>query len=512
MNTTPIAARSNPLTAFASIIAGGLTPFAIAPFTHWWLGIITLAALAHILSHNKRRLLHSSLFGAAYYAVGASWVYISIHDFGYAPAPLALLLTTVFVLFLALVFALPFYAMKWIGSTKARLLLGFPLLWGLSEWLRSWLLTGFPWLYIGYGHFNSPLIGWAPVGGVMLLGLFSAFSSSVLCLSVSYRHCHLPKCLGAGIGVAISSIWLTGALLQTIHWTKASGEPIEIGIVQPNIPLEKKWDPSFRQFSLDLLSDLSAPLWGRSKWVIWPEAAVPDVYFSAVEFMTDMQTQAQQRQSALITGILYDDNEHNRYYNSVIGLGLAQGIYFKQRLVPFGEYVPLETWLRGIIDFFNLPNSVITAGPKQQANLHIGKYTLAASICYEIVYPALVAQQVKTADALLTISNDAWFGESIGPLQHFHMARMRAIETGRFVIRGTNNGISAIITPQGDIQQQSPQFVATVLSGTISPMQGNTPYLIWRNNLFLLLLAGLTLALALIQKKQFTVNKATDAH
>ncbi len=476
------------------MLAGALTPFAIAPFNHEWLGIVTLAVLAHRLAGSENKLLHASLFGTALYAVGASWVYISIHEFGNAPTPLALLLTTVFVVFMGLLFALPFYTMKWIASTKLRLLLGFPLLWGLSEWLRSWVLTGFPWLYIGYGHFNTPLIGWAPIGGVMLVGLLSAFSSSALCFVITHRQ-RLATAQQGITAALIGSLWLAGAALQTVDWTVPAGEPIAVGIVQPNIPLEKKWDPEFRQPSLDILSNLSAPLWDQSDWIIWPEAAVPDLYFNALDFLSDLNGQADAQQNALVTGILYDDKAAGLYYNSVIGLGRAEGVYFKQRLVPFGEYVPLDAWLRGLIDFFNLPNSFITAGPQQQAPLHIGDYRLASSICYEIVYPALVAKQAKAADALLTISNDAWFGESIGPLQHFHMARMRAIETGRFVIRGTNNGISAIISPKGDIQQQSEQFVRTTLAGHINPMQGNTPYLLWRNGLFLLLLAGLALSL-----------------
>ena len=471
-----------------SLLAGALTPFSIAPYSHWWLGLLTLGILSFILSRasNKKAIFYGALaFGLGYFTTGLYWIYHSIHVFGSAPVPLALLLMAIFIGFLALVFALPFTAMGFIRSPSLRLLLGFPLCWALSEWLRGWLLTGLPWLYVGYGHYETFLIGWAPVGGVLLIGLWCALSSSIgthiLCTFSKRNH------QTAQLLTILAIIWVGGGALQSIAWTQASGKPLTVGLVQPDIALAKKWDPDYREPTMNILMALSEPLWDEVDWLFWPEAAIPDLYYRSSDILPLIDEHARLSNTHLVTGILFDEREQQKIYNSVVGLGKAEGLYFKQRLVPFGEYVPLEQWLRGLIDFFNLPNSFISRGPSEQKNIQMGDTVLSSAICYEIVYPALVAKQTRGTHAILTISNDAWFGESVGPLQHFHMARMRAIETGRYVIRATNNGVSAIIDEQGNIIDRGKQFTPTYLKGNITPMQGNTPYMLWQNSLFLLI-------------------------
>lgn len=474
-----------------SAAAGALTTFSIAPYSHWWLGILTLAVFAfniHNDSHKKRVLLHAFLFGLGYFGTGVSWVFVSIHQFGGAPPILAGLMTSLFVMTIAACFALPFYGFAHLKKGYSRLLIGFPVAWALGEWLRSWLLTGFPWLYMGYGHIESPLVGWAPIGGVFLLGIIVALTSATVCFLFSKQATANAKLLS---GLVVIIIWGEGASLKSAEWTEAAGDPISIGIVQPNIPQGKKWAPDFRQPTQERLNALSEGLW-KNDWVIWPEAAIPDLYSRADDFIFPADHKARETNTSLITGVLYDDQSETKYYNGMLGLGNAEGLYFKQRLVPFGEYVPMEDWLRGLITFFDLPMSAISAGNPHQKMITAGNYAVASAICYEIVYPALTAELSQQSNVLLTVSNDAWFGESIGPLQHFHMARMRALEIGRYVIRSTNNGVSAIIAPNGSIEQQSEQFVQGTLSGEVIPMQGNTPYLIWKNYCFLIiLLAGI---------------------
>ena len=469
-----------------SVGAGVLTTFAIPPYPYWWLALISLAVFAHNLQQTttKHLLIHALLFGLGFFSSGVSWVFVSIYQFGSASLPVAFALTSLFVFTIALFFALPFYGLKYFRPSIWRLILGFPLFWALSEWLRSWILTGFPWLYLGYAHIETPLQGWGPIGGIFLISLIAAFTSSVLSVLLSKSASTPFKLLSVLIVVML---WAEGSALKSIQWTQPIGDPITIGIVQPNIPQALKWSPEFKQPSLEILSSLSDNLWDND-WIIWPEAAIPEVYSRIQAFIESIDKKATQTNTSLITGILYDDHQQHKYLNSILGLGNANGLYFKQRLVPFGEYVPLERWLRGIIHFFNLPTSIIAPGPADQANILAGRYSVASSICYEIVYPALVAKLGKQANILVTVSNDAWFGRSIGPLQHFHMARMRAVETGRYVIRGTNNGVSAIIAPDGSIKAKSKQFIRTNLVGEAIPMAGNTPYLIWRNGLFLVLL------------------------
>ena len=489
------------LSLFLSALTGALTTLAIPPFNYFWLGLLTLALFAYMLhqQRNKKLLfLHAALFGLGFFGTGASWVFVSIHEFGGTSITLAVCMTAAFVITIATAFALPFTGLNYVKQSQWRLLLGFPLAWVLSEWLRSWLLTGFPWLYIGYSQISTPLGAWAPVGGVFFVSLLTAFTSSMLanaCLKSSQFN---PKILSLLIVVVV---WSEGRALTGVDWTEPAGEPLSIGIVQPNISQANKWDPQYRQPTLDILTALSDNLWNNDL-VVWPEAAIPDVYFSSQEFLTSIHQKALATDTGLITGILYDDSEQQKYFNSLLGLGAASGLYSKQRLVPFGEYVPLESLFRGVIDFFDLPTSIISRGEKNQPAIRMKQYDIASAICYEIVYPAFVAELAKNSQLIITVSNDAWFGKSIGPLQHFHMARMRALETGRYVIRATNNGVSAIIAPNGDITAQSEQFVSTYLEGEVTPMQGNTPYLIWKNYLVLSLLALLAAALLFLDRKQ----------
>jgi len=212
---------------------------------------------------------------------------------------------------------------------------------------------------------------------------------------------------------------------------------------------------------------------------IWPEAAVPTLYHNS-EIFLDAVNQGFS-DTNIFTGILFDEESSYEVYNSIIGLGKAEGRYFKQKLVPFGEYVPFEDQLRGLIDFFNLPNSVIRRGPylpnALQATRSDGsRYIIAPFICYEVVYPDFVADNAKDAELLFTISNDAWFGKSAGPHQHFEMVRMRALENQKDLIRSTNTGISAIVNYRGEISLRAEQFIKTSVTGKVELRQGQTPF------------------------------------
>jgi apolipoprotein N-acyltransferase len=476
------------------MVMGGISPLSFAPYNIWLTGLVSVAVFAGLSTYSRSAkdfFYHAFAFAIAYFATGVSWVYVSIYHFGSASFLLSLLLTALFVSFVAFVFALPFYALKWI-KPNLRLFIGIPLIWVLSEWIRTWFLTGFPWLFIGYSHVDNGLAGWAPIGGVLLLSLWAILSSCLLTSLFSQQFSTKTKYVSS---VLIISLWLGGYGLKNIQWTStidnANNSDITIGLVQPNIPQELRWTKEYQDTIKQRLRLLSQPLW-KNDWIIWPEAAIPSVYHNSLDFIEETRALAKQHNTTVISGVLYDqvsaDSNQQQYFNSIIGIGDSEGIYHKQRLVPFGEYVPLENWIRGLIEFFNLPFSVISSGPAGQKNLRVGQYTLANAICYEITYPALVATLAADANVLLTVSNDAWFGDSIGPLQHFQMVRMRAIEVGRYIIRGTNNGVSAIIKPNGEVQQQSEQFIMTSMEGSVLPMVGSTPFMYWKNYLVLSLL------------------------
>lgn len=484
--------RQHRLLPLLMMALGALTPLALAPFHAWPVALLTIGLAGELLrGHGPRRtawLAWSHGFGL--WAYGASWLYVSIHDYGYTPPWLA----TPMVGFVAAVMGLFFAG---IGYLYARLrldrahLLALPALWVAGEWLRSWLFTGFPWLFTGYAFIDTPLAGYAPVLGVFGLSLIAVFTAVTL----------IDALKGERPWKAIATmalLWAGGWGLLHAEWTRTTGDSLSVSIVQGNIPQESKWQLEWRDKTLAIYDELSEKEWGRDL-VIWPEAAIPMFYHEAVDYLETVNDKALTAHSAFVTGIPYIDPDTAtrtlRFHNSIIALGQGSGLYHKQRLVPFGEYIPFESVLRGAIPFFDMPMSSFTEGTPNQQPLQVKNLWLGPMICYEIAYPELVRHIAARSDILTTISNDGWFGGSIGPHQHFQMVRMRAIETGREVIRSTNNGISAIIKADGTVEEIAPQFQRLVLRATAHAREGLTPYVVTGNWPVLGLLAVL-LALA----------------
>lgn len=472
------------LCPIVAILAGSLVTFSLAPYHLWPLGMISVGLLAclNYKTSVKHQFLISFLYGLGLYGFGASWVFISINEFGSTSLLLSLLLTAAFVSFLAFVFALPFLLFaKLFRHTSLIYLIGFPAVWVLNEWFRSWVLTGFPWLYLGYAHIHSPLSGWAPIFGIFGISLFTTFSACIpLLLIMRPQFPEWSKLSFSRWSILLLLIWSTGFGLSKVSWTEQDVEAIDVGMAQGNIPQEKKWLPSFLDETYDIFSTLTEPLWALD-WVIWPEAAIPLLHSYAAEDLAKLDAQASATNTVFITGILYDDRANAKYYNSIIAKGLGEGITFKTRLVPFGEYVPLEKWLRGTIEFFNLPTSILHIGPDRPDGLNANGLKISPYICYEVVYPDLVAGRAKDSAVLLTVSNDAWFGQSIGPIQHLQMVQMRALETQRYFIRSTNNGISAFINDKGDIINQGGRATREAIIGKVYATTGSTPFMVWRS-------------------------------
>lgn len=462
-------------------IAGGLLlTLSLAPFNIWPLGIVSATCLALALHRSTpaQAAWRGWLFGTALFGSGTSWVYVSIHVYGNAPVPLAVALTSVFSMGLALFFTFTCWLYRRVlPDTLFANTAGFALFWIICEWLRSWFLTGFPWLFLGHAHHDSPLTGLAPVSGVLGISFIVAFSGAVFAALLIHRRIFTTLC------ATTLALWLISWSLQWLEWSEKQGEPIRVSMVQPATPQQLKWNHRYYQQTLNTLVTMSAPLWSKSDLLIWPEAAIPNYLDNARNFVDTAAAHARENNSNLITGIpsrTKPDDEHpqGQSFNSVIAVGNGSGIYHKQNLVPFGEYVPLQKWLRGAIEFFDLPMSNFARGQAGQSPLQITvknrQISLAPYLCYEIVYGDLVAK--SRADILLTLSNDTWFGNSIGPDQHLQIARLRAIENGRELIRATNSGISVITDERGRITASMPQFSQQTLTATVQPRSGLTPY------------------------------------
>ena len=456
----------------ALFISGTLLPLSLAPFNLWPIAIVSMAVLFRTLQHQTLRQAFSKslVFGFGMFFAGVSWIYVSIHGHGFIPAPLALLATTLFCLFIALLFALPFTLSALIPQRPASWLVGLPAIWVISEWFRSWAFTGFPWLYSGYIHTETWLGGWAPLGGVFWLSFLTAMAAVTLS-QLSQPRRNRPSIRIAFLAIILSLI--SGYLLQQINWTSTTGKNISVALVQPNTDQHKKWTYSERRGILQQLREETKPHWGVDI-IVWPEAAVPAIPQRVNQFLDEINLQAKVNRSALLTGIPTYDPDNQRYYNSVLALGTAKGKYDKTRLVPFGEYVPMGSLLRGLIRFFDLPMSAFSLGADNQPLLDAGGVKVATAICYEIVYPDLVAGMAKEATALLTVSNDAWFGNSFAPQQHMQMAQMRALENGKPMMRGTSTGVTSLVNHRGEITATIEQFRAGVLTGNIAPRSGQT--------------------------------------
>ncbi|QEY57972.1 apolipoprotein N-acyltransferase [Pseudomonas sp. C27(2019)] len=486
-----------------ALIAGALITLTLAPFNIWPLALIACMTLYIGLSELSARhaAIRSWWFGLGLFASGTSWVYVSIHDYGAASAPLAFFLTVLFVAGLA--FFLALFGWLWArffrqNNHSTSNALAFAVLWVAIEAFRGWFLTGFPWLYIGYSQLHGPLAGFAPIGGVWLISFILALSSVLLLILLKNQQ--WQSRLTAAL--LLSILWVSGFALQSLEWTQPSGDPLSVTAIQGNIEQNLKWDPTQIEAQLLLYQSLTLNA-APSDLIIWPETAVPILKDQAQGYLNSMDRIIGRQDSALITGLPLrqnDDNGNLRYYNAITTLGESQGEYLKQKLVPFGEYVPLQDLLRGLIAFFDLPMSDFARGSNQQPPLNAKGYKIAPYICYEVVYPEFATKLAAQSDILLTISNDTWFGTSIGPMQHLQMAQMRALEAGRWMIRATNNGVSALIDPQGQISATVPQFQQAVLRGSVVPMQGLTPYLRWQS-WPLILLCALCLIPAVLQRK-----------
>lgn len=438
-------------------------------------------------------------FGLGVFGLGIWWIYLSVHDAGGADSVSACLITLLAVTFFAVFPALTGILLRRTTAlpTAALRIVGSAALWLAIEYLRGYLLlNGFPWLQIAYSQTATPLAGYAPLVGVYGLGFLLALSAFTL---VEIVQRQLKPWLGIAL---VLVIWTGGWQLQQIQWTEPAGEPIKISLIQGNISQDLKWRPEQKRYTLQLYQAMTQQHWD-SQVVIWPETAIPAFLNQVQEvFLQPLAEEAKQHGVDLVVSL--PTGEGKQYYNSALVTHDLNTLYHKNHLLPFGEYLPLQPLSGWILDLIEIPLGSFTAGAAQQTLLKAGGYPFITTICYEDAFGNEVIRQVKDAAYLLNLTNDAWFGDSAQPYQHLQMSQMRALETGRFMVRATNTGVTAFIAPDGSIQSQAPLFTLFALTDSILPMQGLTPYAQWGDSgalLLIVLFCGLVLIGYVMQKR-----------
>ncbi|MCD6055168.1 MAG: lnt [Gammaproteobacteria bacterium] len=463
-------------TLTSSLLAGTILTLSFAPFYLWFLAPLSIACLFALWLTAKpwQAALRGFCFGIGFFGTAVSWVFVSIHHYGNTNAFIAIVITSAFVLLLSLAPAITAYLTIRYFPRLERLgsLLTLPGLWTLSECVRSYLFTGFPWVLLGQSQVNSPLRGFFPLMGIYGVSFLTAFIGTSLFL-LFYKRSRAAKML---LLFAVLSIMLAGYALSLIQWTKSSDSPLSVSLIQGNVAQEDKWKPEQVERIINDYQRLSSPLWISSDLLIWPENAVPVLDIDAKPLLQRLQQRAIDSHNTLILGLPIA--KEDQYYNGAIALNTEQRIYLKRHLVPFGEYLPLEKYLRGLIGFFSIPMSDLSAGEKEQAPIIVNKSRLSLFICYEIAYAQLVRNAVKGSNLIVELSDDSWFGRSIANSQQLQISQVRALETGRYVLSATNNGKTAIIDNQGKIIAAVPAYETAILQGHIQPMKGYTPWLI----------------------------------
>jgi apolipoprotein N-acyltransferase len=519
--------------------AGLLCVFGFAPFGVFVIPVLALAALFALWSRADSRSAAAWLglsFGLGLFVAGIGWIYVALHDYGGMPLPLALPATLLFAAFIALFPALAGYAQARFGeahgarfpmSDGMRMVLVMPGAWVLIEWLRGTIFTGFPWLAMGYAHSDSPLAGYAPLLGVYGVSLVAAVSAGLLStFALRYRRADGAEGLrylspNGNVGVERWSgqgwaalailvlLWIGGAALRTVAWTQPHGEPVSVALVQGNIAQDLKFNEGALVGTLETYRRLT--LQNPARLTILPETALPLLRHEVPQQLVEqLRGHARQNGGDILIGAFERNN--GSYYNGVFTLGTAdEQHYRKQHLVPFGEFIPLRPLLGWLINgVLDIPMGDLARGDARQAPLDVAGQRIAANICYEDVFGEEIIRALPRATLLANFTNDAWYGHSHAAAQHNQISQLRALESGRMMLRATNTGVTSIIGADGKVLQQLPQHREAVLNGMAQGYQGITPYVRWGNAAVMLLIA-LMLAYAWLRRNHNSSPEAGQA-
>ena len=469
----------------ASFLLGALTVLGFAPFYLFPVPVITIACLLYFWRKSAtplRAALLGFCFGMGMFGAGVTWIYISLHEFGAVPMPIAVLLLLILCSYLSLYVTVTGWVVRKLHFEAPLVWVLFvSSLWTLSEWLRGVVsFFGFPWLTIGYSQVpSSPLAGYSAVTGVYGVSLILILSAAFISLLFEKKFRSWRNILFLPV------IWIIGLGLQFVNWTEPQGEPVSVSLLQGNISQEMKWRPEHVIQTMDTYAKLA--LASNSRLIIAPEISLPLVRDKvSANYLKKISAHAKQNNGDILIGMIETVGNSGDYYNSMFSFGTSsEQTYRKFHLLPFGEFIPLKPLFGWIINILKIPLTDFSRGELNQKPMSLAGQSVAINICYEDAFGEELIYQLPQATLLANVSNDAWFGRSIGPHQHLQISQMRALETGRYMLRATNTGVSAIINERGVVLQQADVFKATALNGLVQGYTGATPYVRFGNSLVL---------------------------
>ena len=494
--------KSQPAFLVAAAAAGALTVAGFAPISAYPLPIAALCAMLFLwrAATPRAAFLAGFAFGAGLFGVGASWVYVSLHDFGMMPAPLAAIATVAYCAILALYPAGVGWCLSGLRAGRlASPAVAFPALWTLFEWWRGWMFTGVPWLALGYSQVDSPLAGMAPLAGVYGVSFATALCAGLLYVAITGGGRARLSC-----ALALVFALALGQLLKQVEWTSAQGSPVRVALLQGNISQDLKFQADRYAATLAIYKKLAES--SDARLIVLPETAIPR-FLDAVDpgYLRDMATSAAKRGADVLVGVPIRDPD-GRYFNSVISVGASPPQrYDKAHLVPFGEFVP---WgFHWIVKTVAIPMSDFSLGEERPKPLSLAGQRVAPNICWEDAFGEEIIRQLPEATLLVNVSNVAWFGDSLAPSQHLQISRMRAIETGRYMLRATNTGMTAIIDSHGKVLARLAQFTEGALAGEAQGYTGASPYVRWGNVPAVVISIALLAALAFRRRRAFGTRR-----
>ncbi len=461
----------------AAFAVGAALNLAFAPFAWWPIGLLAPAALFILIRGlpPRRAAWAGAAFGAGLFAFGTYWLYICLHVFGLVPVWLTLLLQMALIAVMATFSAALCYLANrfWLKPAATRDWLVLPALWVLLEWLRGWLLTGFPWLSLGYSFVDTPLAGWAP-----LLGVYGVTGAAVF-VGVAISVVLAPGVATSrrlGAVAAIVALFATPMFAARHAWTHAVGGPLPIAAVQGAVSQDQKWQIKNREETMARYANLTTQAWG-ARLIVWPESALPVLADTIPEYLARLRETGRAHHAEFAIGLVNYVTATQQYFNGLLVMSdVGDGWYYKRHLVPFGEYFPVPSFVRSWLRLMSLPYDDISAGSARQPILSAAGQKLGLTVCYEDAFGSEQLGILRDATLLINVTNNAWFGDSTAPHQHLQISRMRALEAGRYLLRATNDGITAAIDPRGHVIARLPQFKEAVLRADMQPMAGLTPY------------------------------------